>query len=129
VIEILVVDDGSTDRTVTVAHERRWVGSGRTRLRTACSPSTPILAAAGAARHGRGVLDSLFHRAADDRRRDGRQPGTKEYRRRVVAASQAEERLETDPAAGLADLRELGVDYVYVGRMGDFSGPGLDAGG
>ena len=46
----------------------------------------------------------------------------------VVEMSQAVERLQDDNAA-LADLKALGVDYVYIGQKGDFSvpGPGLDA--
>jgi hypothetical protein len=39
--------------------------------------------------------------------------------------SQAAEQLEVDNTV-LAELQALGVDYVYVGRKGDFSGPGLN---
>ena len=49
---------------------------------------------------------------------------TPEYQARVILMSEAEERL-ADGAPAVADLRSLGVDYVYVGAMGDFSGPGL----
>ena len=40
--------------------------------------------------------------------------------------SRAVERLE-DSNASLAELQALGVDYVYIGQKGDFSGPGLNA--
>ncbi len=52
--------------------------------------------------------------------------GEVEYRQQIIDLSQAEERLATDPSA-LDDLRAMGVGYVYIGRMGDFSGAGLDA--
>ncbi len=48
------------------------------------------------------------------------------YKELVIKMSQAEERLETDNTA-VEDLRNFGVDYVYIGKKGDFSGPGLDA--
>ncbi|MBN1953806.1 MAG: hypothetical protein JW900_02040 [Anaerolineae bacterium] len=48
------------------------------------------------------------------------------YIDQIVALSQAVERLEVDNSA-IPALREMGVDYIYVGRVGDFSGPGLDA--
>ncbi len=48
------------------------------------------------------------------------------YQPAVVKLSQAEEKLETDNAA-VGELQALGVDYIYIGRMGDFSGPGLNA--
>ncbi len=48
------------------------------------------------------------------------------YQASVVEMSRAEEGLETDVAA-LETLRQLGVDYIYIGPRGDFSGPGLDA--
>jgi hypothetical protein len=51
--------------------------------------------------------------------------GTKDYRDGVVKMSQAAEQLEVDNTV-LAELQALGVDYVYVGRKGDFSGPGLN---
>jgi hypothetical protein len=52
--------------------------------------------------------------------------GTGDFVSRVVETSRLVERLETD-ATALAELQALGVDYVYVGRQGDFSGPGLNA--
>jgi hypothetical protein len=51
--------------------------------------------------------------------------GTKDYRNDIVRMSQAAEQLEVDNTV-LAELQALGVDYVYVGRKGDFSGPGLN---
>ena len=47
-----------------------------------------------------------------------------EYGAGLVEMSRAVEQLEIDNTS-LAELRALGVDYVYVGRKGDFSGPGL----
>ena len=52
--------------------------------------------------------------------------GGNDYRSTVVEMSQVVEQLEVDNDA-LEDLQALGVDYVYVGKKGDFSGPGLDA--
>ena len=52
--------------------------------------------------------------------------GGNDYRSTVVEMSQAVEQLEVDNDA-LEDLQALGVDYVYVGKKGDFSSPGLDA--
>jgi hypothetical protein len=52
--------------------------------------------------------------------------GGQGYMANLVEMSQAEERLETDDSA-LGDLRNLGVDYIYIGQRGDFAGPGLDA--
>ena len=52
--------------------------------------------------------------------------GTVDYMDKIVEMSRLEEELKVD-SASLAELRAMGVDYVYVGRMGDFSGPGLDA--
>jgi hypothetical protein len=49
-----------------------------------------------------------------------------DYQSSIVEMSRAEERLETDYSA-LGDLHKLGVDYVYIGQRGDFSGQGLDA--
>lgn len=49
-----------------------------------------------------------------------------EYRASIIQMSSAEERLVTDNTA-LEELRSLGVDYVYIGARGDFSGPGLNA--
>ena len=46
------------------------------------------------------------------------------YRRRSLERSEATEALESDLGA-LDTLRELGVEYVYIGSVGDFSGPGL----
>ncbi len=51
---------------------------------------------------------------------------TPEYKSRVVELSEAEEKLEGD-APTLSELDALGVDYVYIGAKGDFSGPGLSA--
>lgn len=48
----------------------------------------------------------------------------REYRRQVQARAEAAEALETDLGA-LAALRDLGVEYIYIGATGDFSGPGL----
>ena len=52
--------------------------------------------------------------------------GTKEYVLDVVEMSRLVEQLEVDDTS-LAELQALGVDYVYVGQKGDFSGPGLTA--
>ena len=52
--------------------------------------------------------------------------GTQDYRSRIVEMSRAVEQLKNDPIS-LSRLRGFGVDYVYAGRMGDFSGPGLQA--
>lgn len=52
--------------------------------------------------------------------------GAKEYVSSIVEMSRAVERLEIDNTS-LAELRALGVDYVYIGQKGDFSGPGLNA--
>lgn len=52
--------------------------------------------------------------------------GTGRYVSQIVEMSAAVEKLETDHAA-LAELDALGVDYLYIGQRGDFSGPGLDA--
>jgi hypothetical protein len=52
--------------------------------------------------------------------------GTKEYVLDVVEVSRLVEQLEVDDTS-LAELQALGVDYVYVGQKGDFSGPGLNA--
>jgi len=48
-----------------------------------------------------------------------------EYRASIIQMSSAEEHLVTDNGA-LEELRSLGVDYVYIGARGDFSGPGLN---
>ena len=52
--------------------------------------------------------------------------GTLDYRNSIVRMSRAVEQLEVDNSS-LAELQALGVDYLYIGRKGDFSGPGLDA--
>lgn len=51
--------------------------------------------------------------------------GTKEFRLDLVKISQTVEELEVDDDA-ITKLREMGVDYIYIGQMGDFSGPGMD---
>jgi hypothetical protein len=43
----------------------------------------------------------------------------------ILRDSRASERLASDPAA-IADLRQLGIDYIYVGANGNFSGTALD---
>ncbi len=43
---------------------------------------------------------------------------------RFIAESRAAERLESD-LGGLDELYEMGVHYIYIGKVGDFSGPGL----
>ena len=43
----------------------------------------------------------------------------------VAEMSRAVKDLEQDPA-GIIALRALGVDYIYVGQKGHFSGPGLN---
>ena len=48
----------------------------------------------------------------------------KEYQQRTQARSKAAESLESDLNA-LTTLHDLGVDYIYIGAIGDFSGPGL----
>lgn len=47
-----------------------------------------------------------------------------EYKEHVLERSRAAEALESDLAA-LEKLYTLGVEYIYVGVRGDFSGPGL----
>lgn len=49
-----------------------------------------------------------------------------EYRSNLVEMSQAVEQLEIDNSS-LPQLQAMGVDYVYIGEKGDFSGPGLSA--
>jgi hypothetical protein len=49
-----------------------------------------------------------------------------EYRSSLVEMSQAVEQLEIDNSS-LPQLQAMGVDYVYIGEKGDFSGPGLSA--
>ena len=52
--------------------------------------------------------------------------GNADYRNRVGDMSEAAVRLSTDNAA-LDDLRKLGVDYVYVGKNGNFAGKALNS--
>ena len=52
--------------------------------------------------------------------------GSREYVDSFVERSRAVEQLEVDNTS-LTELQALGVDYVYVGQRGDFSGPGLNA--
>jgi hypothetical protein len=51
--------------------------------------------------------------------------GGAEYSDRIIKMSQSVERLEND-SISILELCEMGVDYVYIGRRGDFSGPGLN---
>lgn len=51
--------------------------------------------------------------------------GTTDYVSNIVEMSRAADQLEIDNTS-LARLHELGVDYVYIGRQGDFSGAGLN---
>ena len=46
------------------------------------------------------------------------------YLQRILAQSEASEALETDLSA-LDELYDLGVEYIYIGAKGDFSGSGL----
>ncbi len=50
----------------------------------------------------------------------------KAYQSQITALSQSVEDLETS-AANLSTLYQQGVDYIYIGKRGDFSGPGLNA--
>ena len=52
--------------------------------------------------------------------------GSGQYLSKVIEMSAAVERLETELAA-LGELYALGIDYIYIGQRGDYSGPGLDA--
>ena len=52
--------------------------------------------------------------------------GNADYRNRVGDMSEAAVRLSTDNAA-LDDLRKLGVDYIYAGKKGNFSGKAFDS--
>jgi len=52
--------------------------------------------------------------------------GGSDYESRIVEMSRLVEQLEVDNTS-LAELQAMGVDYVYIGRRGDFSGPGLNA--
>ena len=47
-----------------------------------------------------------------------------EYRQRILVVSQASEHLENDLGA-LETLYDSGVEYIYIGAKGDFSGDGL----
>jgi len=51
---------------------------------------------------------------------------TQEYQSDVNEMSRAAERLTLDNSA-LDELQELGVEYIYIGANGDFSGPSLNA--
>lgn len=48
-----------------------------------------------------------------------------EYRKLVLNQSRASEALATDLTT-LKELKELGVDFIFIGARGDFSGPGLN---
>ncbi len=48
------------------------------------------------------------------------------HARQVIELSRLVERLEEDPGV-LPDLREQGVEYIYIGQRGNFDGPGLNA--
>jgi len=50
---------------------------------------------------------------------------TPEYQTSIVELSEAAEGLTVD-GSSLEELRSLGVDYIYIGARGDFSGPSLD---
>jgi hypothetical protein len=50
--------------------------------------------------------------------------GEWDYLTEIVEMSKAVEELEKDNQA-LEELQAMDVDYVYIGRRGDFSGPGL----
>lgn len=52
--------------------------------------------------------------------------GAQSFINEIVEMSQAAERLEIDNTS-LPELQTLGIDYIYIGQRGDFSGPGLDA--
>ncbi len=51
--------------------------------------------------------------------------GFDDYLFRIVELSQAVEKLEEGNGT-IRELQALDVDYVYIGRRGDFSGPGLN---
>ncbi|MGC9396642.1 MAG: hypothetical protein ACP5J4_17495 [Anaerolineae bacterium] len=53
--------------------------------------------------------------------------GTWEYHSHIVEVSRSVEKIAQDPASALNALRAFGVDYIYIGKLGDFSGTGLDA--
>jgi len=53
--------------------------------------------------------------------------GTWEYHSHIVEVSRSVEKIAQDPASALNELRAFGVDYIYIGKWGDFSGKGLDA--
>ena len=50
--------------------------------------------------------------------------GASDFKSRIVEMSQLVEQLEVDNAS-LTELQAMGVDYVYIGQKGDFSGPAL----
>jgi len=52
--------------------------------------------------------------------------GPLEYGQRIAELSSAAQRLASE-SAPVEELRRLGIDYVYVGAMGNFSGAGLNA--
>ncbi len=47
-----------------------------------------------------------------------------DFRQQILAQSQAAEALATDVTA-VTTLYDMGVQYIYIGAHGDFSGPGL----
>lgn len=51
--------------------------------------------------------------------------GEADFRAQIAGMSQAVKRLELDNGT-LDELRGLGVSYIYIGKAGNFSGPGLD---
>jgi hypothetical protein len=51
--------------------------------------------------------------------------GSLEYGQRIAEMSSAVQRL-SEGDSSLEELRRLGIDYVYVGARGNFSGPGLN---
>ena len=53
--------------------------------------------------------------------------GPDTYAREIRAMSDAAEKLVTSSVDGIAELCRLGVDYIYIGPKGDFTGAGLDA--
>jgi hypothetical protein len=50
---------------------------------------------------------------------------SREYWQLVLERASAAEALESD-LSELATLYDLGVEYIYIGAIGDFSGPGLE---
>jgi len=53
--------------------------------------------------------------------------GGSDHRSKIVEMSRMVEQLEVDNTS-LAELQAMGVDYVYIGRRGDFSGPSTGSG-